>query len=82
MDKFVLEICERKQYVKTMKILKQQIKTGDSLQRLEKFIVFKKKMNKTKILKPINKLSFEINMEEEDPAVSIVKVDKFIKEWV
>ena len=82
MNEFLLEICERKQYVKTMKLLKRQMKTSASLQRLDNFIFFKTKMVKTKSMKPTNKLSFEINMVEKNTKFCLERVDKYMKEWV
>ena len=61
MNEFVFEICERKEYTKTMKLLKQQIKTSGSLQRLEKFILYKK-AKKFKMINATNKLSFEVSL--------------------
>ena len=60
MNEFVLEVCERKQYAKTMKILKQQTKTSGSLQRLDNFISYKK-AKKIKMIDSKNKLSFEVS---------------------
>ena len=60
MDEIVLELCERKQYAKTLKILRKKFGKCDSLRKLENFISFIQKRNRAKFVKPISKLSFEV----------------------
>ena len=95
MKDFVLELCERKQYAKTMKLLGKKPAKCDSLRSLENFILFIKKRNEAKSRELTNKLSFEvrysifgrmltrlfqINIDEEDTKVHVVKANEIFKE--
>ena len=59
MNDFVLEVCNRNQYTKTMGMLKRKTRKLVSLDRLDSFVLFKKaKLERTK---SFGKLSFDVS---------------------
>ena len=67
MNNFVLEVCNRNQYTKTMGMLKRKARTTVGLDRLDSFVLFKNtKLERTK---SFGKLSFDVS----DAFVSFIK---------
>ena len=62
MNNIPIELCERENYEKTLKILLKEFGKRGSLQRLDNFINFKKQSNERNIekIKPKSKLSFYV----------------------
>ena len=60
MDDFVIEICKRNDFAKTLKVLEKMTTNRGLKQRLEKFILYKKS-KKIKVINVKKQLSFEVS---------------------
>ena len=61
MNDFVLELLQRKKCKKTIKALGDDLGRRGILQKLDKFVLYKKEKNDENKNGPINKLSFEVS---------------------
>ena len=76
MNKIPIEMCERKKYDKTMKLLKKDFEKRGLLRLLDNFIKFKKQANdeSKEDLKPKSKLSFDVSTKLHKNAVIKIKL--------